>query len=91
LAPEGTQAKFLFHCVAGHVDEGRIGQELNSIEYARREAMKIVTDVPRDNPDAIWKSGHFRVDVTDKNKIVLCTVVVVGIDSASLLLSAPRT
>ena len=83
--------KFLFHCVDGHVDGDRIGQELNSVQDARREAVKIVTDVLRDNPDAIWKSGDFRVEVTDKNKIVLCTVMVVGIDSASLLLSAPKT
>jgi hypothetical protein len=88
LASEGRQVKYLFHCVDGHVDEDRIGQELNSIDDARREAVRIVTEVLRDNPDAIWKGGEFRVEVTDKNRLVLFTVMVVGVDSAAVLLAS---
>jgi hypothetical protein len=35
----------------------------------------------RDHPTLVWKGEDFRVEVTDGKKLVLFTVIVVGVDA----------
>ncbi|QAY77941.1 hypothetical protein [Sphingosinicella sp. BN140058] len=71
-----------FFNVAGAVyDPDQEGVELASMAEARALAARHAGELIRDRPDLAWVGEELRVEVTDKNQMVLFTVIVVGIDS----------
>ena len=57
------------------------GLELASIKEARIEAVRYAGEVLRDHPTLVWTGDDFRIEVTDKTKLLLFTIIVVGVDA----------
>ena len=67
------------------------GIEFTTLDEARLEAARYAGEVMRDHPRLIWMGEDFRVEVTDEDRLVMFTVIVVGVDSpAGASLSASQ-
>lgn len=73
--------RYFFNQVDGELKTDDVGLEFASISDARVEAVRYAGEVLRDHPTLIWKGEDFRVEVTDGNRLVLFTVIVVGVDA----------
>ncbi|WP_431848639.1 DUF6894 family protein [Allosphingosinicella sp.] len=57
------------------------GVELASISEARTLAVQSAAELIRDRPEVVWAGEEVRVEVTDSSKLVLFTVIVIGVDA----------
>ena len=71
---------FFFNLSGAVYDPGVEGYELTSKSAARIEAVKFAGELLRDRPDALWDGEELRVEVTDKNRRALFTIIVHGED-----------
>ena len=71
-----------FFNIAGAVyDPGVEGMEMASLGEAREQAAKFVGEYIEDRPNVVWLGDEVRVEVTDANRLVLFTVIVMGVDA----------
>ncbi len=71
-----------FFSRAGAVsDADPVGVELDTISEARVEAVRFAAENLRDRPELAWLGDEFRVEVRDKDRVVLFTFVAFGVDS----------
>jgi hypothetical protein len=74
-----------FFNLAGAIyDPDAEGYEVPTIDRARVLAAQHVAEVIRDRPDAVWVGEEVRLEVTDERQLILFTIIVVGIDAASV-------
>ena len=57
------------------------GTELPNLDAARTAAVIHAAETIRDRPNFVWDGRDFRVEVTDEGGMLLCTVVVLGVDA----------
>lgn len=73
--------RFFFNQLQGEVKLGDEGKEFATVNEARVEAVRYAAEVMRDHPTMIWTGQDFRIEVTNAEKLVLFTVVIVGVDA----------
>jgi hypothetical protein len=73
-------ALYFFNEFDGDYKIDDLGIELPTREKARLEAVRYAGETMRDQPDLDWRGAEFRVEVTDAGKVLLFTVIVVGIE-----------
>ena len=73
--------RYFFNQMDGEVKLDDEGVDLDSFGEARLEAVRYAASVLRDHPTLVWTGQDFRVEVTDINKLILFTVIVVGVDA----------
>jgi hypothetical protein len=73
--------RYFFNQIDGELKTDDVGLEFASMSDARVQAVQYAGEVLRDHPTLIWKGEDFRVEVTDENRLVLFTVIVVGVDA----------
>jgi hypothetical protein len=73
-------ARYFFNQINGVFKPDDDGLEFGTLEAARIEAVRYAGEVLRDHPTLVWQGEDFRVEVTDKKKMLVFTVIVVGID-----------
>lgn len=74
-----------FFNVAGATHDPDVeGMEIASLGDARIEAARYIGEVIRDRPDLVWAGEEVRVEVTDSERLVLFTIMVVGVDAPVL-------
>ena len=73
--------RYFFHRTDGTFDPDREGTELADLTTARIEAVKFAAGTMQEHPEDVWLGSGFRVEVTDEGGILLCTVVILGIDA----------
>ena len=73
--------RYFFNQMDGEVNLDDEGVDFDSFGEARLEAVRYAASVLRDHPTLIWTGQDFRVEVTDTNKLILFTVIVVGVDA----------
>ena len=73
--------RYFFHRTDGGFLPDRDGTELHDLETARVEAVQFAAGTIRDHPDYVWDGRDFRVEVADEAGMLLCTVIVLGIDA----------
>ena len=73
--------RFFFNLAGVVYDPDNLGQELATMEDARIAAVTEASYIIRDRPELVWRGDEVRVEVTDKNRLLLFTVVVVGVNS----------
>ena len=73
--------RFFFNQFDGVYKSDDEGLELASLDDARHEAVRYAGEVMRDHTTLVWKGEDFRIEVTDAEKLVLFTVIVVGVDA----------
>ena len=76
-----------FHTVDGQRWSDPEGLELPNEQAARVEAVHFASEALRGRADELWREGQWRVEVTDAQNVLLCTVIVLGIDAPPRTLS----
>ena len=83
--------RFFFHRTNGAFDSDDEGTELCDLATARAEAIRFAAETVRDDPQQVWAGDVFRVEVSDEEGMLLCTVIILGLNApASLGLRKPR-
>ena len=77
----GVMPRYHFHHSDGGFVPDTEGTELANLDAARVEAVRFAAEMARDRPDLVWNGRDFRVEVTDESGMLLCTVVLLGIDA----------
>ncbi len=72
---------FFFTKAGAVYDPDTDGIELGSMSEARIQAVKYAAETLRDRPELVWMGEEFRVEVTDKNQLVLFTFIAIGVDA----------
>jgi hypothetical protein len=73
-----------FFNLAGAVHDPDVqGLELPSLGDARVLAAKHAGEILRDRPGVVWGGDELRVEVTNSDKLVLFTLIVLGVDAPS--------
>jgi hypothetical protein len=62
-------------------DPDQVGVDLPSVNEARNEATRLVSDMAKDHPETLWDRGEWRLTVTDDERLSLFQLVIVTIDA----------
>jgi hypothetical protein len=73
--------RYFFNQIDGVFKPDDEGLEFATLEEARTEAVRYAGEVLRDHPTLVWQGEDFRVEVTDRTRLVLFTIIVVGMDA----------
>ena len=73
--------RFFFHHTDGVFDPDNEGTEFADLTTARMEAVRYAGEIVRDYPDEVWAGDTFRIEVSDEAGMLLCTVVILGLDA----------
>lgn len=73
--------RYHFHCADGKREMDVDGTELEDIQSAQLEAIKFAGEVLRNEPEAIWADGQWRVEVTNGDNVLLFTLITLAIDA----------
>jgi len=73
--------RFFFNLAGAVYDPDNEGHELANVSVARIEAVKFAGEFLRDRPEVVWLGEEFRVEVTNGQRLLLFTVIVLGIDA----------
>ena len=71
-----------FFNIAGAIHDPDVqGVKLDSLGAARVLAAQHAGEILRDRPGVVWAGEELRVEVTNPNRLVLFTIIVLGIDA----------
>jgi hypothetical protein len=73
--------RYFFNQIDGQYKPDDNGLEFSSLERARTAAVQYAGEVLCHDPDVLWEGDDFRVEVTDEKKLLLFTLIVVGVDA----------
>ncbi|MGH6965131.1 MAG: DUF6894 family protein [Phenylobacterium sp.] len=74
-------AMFFFHTENGRICRDAEGTELPDLRSARNEALVVLAQIVREDPDQFWRDRNFRLTVTDGAGLVLYLLDLSGISS----------
>lgn len=72
---------FYFNQLNGEIKPDDEGMDCGSVNDARIEAVRYASEVMNEHPTLIWTGQDFRIEVTNGDKLLLFTVIVVGVDA----------
>lgn len=72
---------YFFNVAGAAYDPDVEGFELPSLSEARLMAATHAGELIRDRPGLAWTGEELRVEVTDSDRVLLFTVLVLGVDS----------
>lgn len=81
--------RYFFDRRDGGFDPDDDGTELPDLDAARIEAVNFAAGTIRDRPDYVWDGKEFRVEVSNEEKTLLYTVIVLGIDAPAAKADRP--
>ena len=73
--------RFFFHHTDGAFDPDDEGTEFPDLATARVEAVRYAAEVVRYRPYEVWAGDTFRIEVSDQDGMLLCTIVILGLDA----------
>ena len=73
--------RYFFHRADGVFDPDDEGTEFPDLAAARIEAIRFAAASIKDKPEEVWKGHNFRIEVSDEEGMLLCTVVILGLDA----------
>ena len=83
--------RFFFHRTDGDFDPDNQGTEFPNLATAKLDAVRFAAESVKESPEDVWLDGTFRVEVSDEQGMLLCMVIVLGIDTpAARGLKKPR-
>ena len=80
---QGYMMLCYFNLAGAVYDPDVEGHEMQDIGHARVAAAQFLADVLKEKPELAWKGEELRVEVTNDDRLILCTVIVLGIDAAA--------
>lgn len=75
--------RYFFNLAGAIHDPDNEGIELANISLAREYAVRAAADYMHDHPEIVWLGEEFRLEVTNKDRLILFTLIVMGVDSAA--------
>jgi len=75
--------KYFFHTEDGQPVEDDEGTELETLAAARVEAVRVLGDILRENPDEVLATGEFRLTVTDAAGLIYFALNLSATDAAA--------
>ncbi len=83
--------RYFFHLADGGRERDREGLVLPDDESAKTEAVRYAGELLLAEPDALWRHGQLRVEVTDDSGALKWMVISMAIDAPNLEIDAePR-
>jgi len=76
-------ARYYFHSEDGRNYPDEEGTELPSLEAARIEAVRVLGDILKEDPDEVLSNGALRVTVTDDAGLIYFALDVSATDAAA--------
>jgi hypothetical protein len=73
--------RFFFHHTDGAFDPDNEGTDFPDLMAARTAAVRYAAELVRDRPYEVWAGDTFRIEVSDEEGMLLCTVVILGLDA----------
>jgi hypothetical protein len=73
--------RFFFHHTDGEFDPDDEGTEFPDLATARVEAVRYAAELVRDRPHEVWAGDTFRIEVSDEDDMLLCTIVILELDA----------
>jgi phage terminase large subunit-like protein len=73
--------RYFFNLAGAVYDPDNEGYELPTLGDARIMAAKHAGEILRDRPGVVWQGEELRVEVTDADRLVMFTLIVVGVDA----------
>jgi hypothetical protein len=73
--------RYYFNLAGTVHDPDNDGLELANLGLAREYAVLAAAEYLRDHPDVVWLGEEFRLEVTDEARLVLFTLIVLGVDA----------
>jgi len=64
-------SRFYFHAENGGAHRDEEGLELHTLAEARRQAARVLGELLKERPDAIWADGGLKLTVTDDRDLTL--------------------
>lgn len=77
--------RFFFSLANGGREPDDTGVDLPDVAAARIEAVAYAGELLKSNPRQLWKQGQWRVEVTNAERALLCTVVILAFDSPAAI------
>lgn len=73
--------RYHFDCVDSYREHDEEGTDLPDEEAARVMAVQFAGEVLKSDPETVWRSGQWRVEVADERGVLLFTLLTVSIDA----------
>ncbi|HSQ96422.1 MAG TPA: hypothetical protein VLM18_10070 [Croceibacterium sp.] len=73
--------RYFFNLAGAVYDPDNQGHELADLPAARFLSVELAADMLRDKPQLAWTGEEFRVEVTNVDRLLLFTVIVIGVDA----------
>lgn len=73
--------RFFFNLAGAIYDPDNIGHELSGLSEARLLAATCAAEMLGSRPEIVWLGEELRVEVTNSDRLLLFTVIVLGIDA----------
>ena len=73
--------RFFFHHTDGKFDPDDEGTVVPDLATARVEAVRYAAELVRHSPDEVWAGDTFRIEVSDEDGMLLCTIVILSLDA----------
>ena len=73
--------RYFFHSADGHRNPDTDGVDLENDRAAQRAAVAYLGAALEDDPDLVWRKGHWRVEVTDEAGRLRWTVMAIAVDA----------
>ncbi|MDB5719801.1 MAG: hypothetical protein JWP15_419 [Alphaproteobacteria bacterium] len=77
--------RYFFNLAGAVHDPDNAGLELADMGSARLMAAQHAGELLRDRPGLVWQGEELRVEVTDCDRLVMFTVIVLGVDAPASL------
>lgn len=75
--------RYFFNLAGAVYDPDNDGIELANIGLAREYAVRAAADYMHDHPEIVWLGEELRLEVTNKDRLILFTLIVMGVDAAA--------
>ena len=75
--------RYFFNLAGAVYDPDNEGIELANISLAREYAVRAAAEYMQDHPEIVWLGEEFRLEVTNKDQLILFTLIVMGVDAAA--------
>ena len=73
--------RYFFNLAGAVRDRDDMGHELPNLSEARRAAAVAAGEYLRDRPEVAWMGEEFRMEVTNKQGLILFTLITLGVDA----------
>jgi len=82
--------RFYFHTEDGRCLRDEDGTDLTDVHAARNEAVTILAEVLKEDPEEFWRDRSFKLTVTDDEGLTLYILDVSAVASAAVERAGPR-